>query len=140
MSAGQLDVAVITPKAEVARLYADALSAPTSEGEITVLPGHATMLSTLSMGRLSIRHASRTDVFFVTGGVLEVDRDRAMLLVQAAERPEDIDVTRAEQEATAAEARLRQLEGPQHPDYARQRQRLARAQARLEMVRPRLQA
>ena len=134
MAADSLQVALITPKAQKANLFAQAVVLPTAEGQVTVLPDHAAYLTTLGMGEIEIRCDSGPQIFFTAGGLLEVQNNRALLLLRSAERLEDIDLTRAEQEVAGAQARLGQLPGPQHADYAAQRERLARAQARLDMV------
>ncbi len=133
--AATLQVALITPKAQKADVFADALIAPTAEGQVTVLPGHAAYLTTLEPGGVVIRGEGPEVVFFTAGGLLEVQDDRALLLLQSAERVEEIDLTRAEQEVVAAQTRLSQLTGPEHSDYLKQSRRLRRAQARLDVVR-----
>lgn len=130
-----LQVALITPKAQKADVEAEALTAMTAEGQVTVLPGHAAYLTTLEPGGVIIRGEGPEQVFFTAGGLLEVRDDRALLLLQSAERLEEIDLTRAEQEVVAAQTRLGQLSGPDHADYAKQRRRVWRAQARLALVR-----
>ena len=138
--AESLQVALITPKAQKADMFAGALIAPSSTGQVTILPGHAALLTTLTAGAIVIEGEGPAQRFFTAGGLLEVRHDRALLLLQSAERLEDIDVTRAEQELAAAQARLGQLSGPEHPEYAKQSQRLARALARMDVVRTLIQA
>jgi F-type H+-transporting ATPase subunit epsilon len=133
--ADAMQVAVITPKAHKADMFAEALIAPTTAGQVTILPGHAAFLATLEAGAIEIRGEGPPQTFFTAGGLLEVQHDRALLLLQSAERLEEIDVTRAEQELAAAQARLKQLSGPEHADHLKQTRRLHRAQARLEAVR-----
>jgi F-type H+-transporting ATPase subunit epsilon len=132
--AGKLHVSLITPKATKVDVMADALVAQTMQGQVTILDDHAAMLATLDMGKIEVRMEGAVQRFFTAGGLLEVQDNRAVLLLQSAERVEDIDATRAEQEAAAAEARFAQL-GPDHADYTRQAKRLARAQARLQITR-----
>lgn len=133
--ADMLQVALITPKAQKADVFAHALVAPTAEGQVTVLPGHTAYLTTLEPGSIIIRGEGPEQVFFTAGGLLEVQEDRTLLLLQSAERVEEIDVTRAEQEVVAAQTRLGQLSGPEHHDYLKQTRRVRRAEARLTTVR-----
>jgi len=133
--ATSLQVALITPKAQKADMFADALIAPTIVGQVTILPGHAAFLTILEAGAIVIRGEGGASTFFTAGGLLEVQKDRALLLLQSAERLEDIDATRAEQELAAAQSRMAQLSGPEHAEYAKQSQRLKRALARMELLR-----
>lgn len=136
MAAG-LHISVITPKATKVAVVAQALVAPTAEGQVTILAGHAAYVATVGVGTLIIRGEGVLETLFTAGGLLEVHNDRAVLLLQSAERVADIDETRAEQDLIAAQTRLGQLPGPQHADFARQSKRLARAQARLDATRER---
>ena len=135
--AAALHVSVITPKATRLDTLAERLVAPTAEGQVTILAGHASFVATVSIGTLTVRGEGVDETLFTAGGLLEVQHDRALLLLQSAERVDDIDVTRAEQDLVAAQARLRQLAGPQNADYAHQSRRLARAAARVEATRER---
>lgn len=130
-----MQVALITPKAQKADMFAEALIAPTTTGQVTILAGHAAYLATLEAGAIVIKGEGPPQMFFTSGGLMEVQNNRALLLLQSAERLEEIDVTRAEQELAGASARLAQLSGPEHADYAKQVRRLQRAQARLDAVR-----
>jgi F-type H+-transporting ATPase subunit epsilon len=51
---------------------ADLVLAPGSEGELGILPNHAPLLTTLSMGVIRIQHGGEEEIFTITGGVLEV--------------------------------------------------------------------
>jgi F-type H+-transporting ATPase subunit epsilon len=94
----------------------DALIAPGTEGQLTVLPHHAPLLTQLQPGEISVRKGGQDTAMAVTGGFLEVLGNRAVILADAAERAEEIDVDRAEaamkraQEALAGHPREQELE------------------------------
>ena len=56
---------------------------PGSEGELTVLSGHETFVTTLKEGVVRVRKErdSEQETFSVEGGVLEVSKEGAILLV-----------------------------------------------------------
>lgn len=72
----------------------------------------------------------------VTGGFLEVRPDRVIVLADAAERAEEIDIARAEEARRRAEERLRERHVP-GMDETRAEAALRRAMIRLEVVQKR---
>ena len=81
--------------------------APGIEGELGILPHHAPLLTALQPGELRIKKDGEEESMAVTGGFLEVRRDRVIILADAAERVEEIDIERAEAARRRAEERLR---------------------------------
>ena len=73
----------------------DVLVAPGSEGQLAILPHHAALMTTLDAGELIIRRASQEDSFVVSGGFMEVNKDRVTILADASEAAEEIDIARA---------------------------------------------
>jgi F-type H+-transporting ATPase subunit epsilon len=95
---------ITTPERTVYRAEADAVTVPTSTGEITILPGHAALVSELAPGGLTVRRGGEETHLLVTGGFVEVrSGSEVVVLADAAERAEEIDLQRAE------EARARAL-------------------------------
>ena len=60
---------------------ADSLTAPGSDGEMTVLHGHMPLITTLKEGVLIVRTKEREQQFAVLGGVMEVRRDGATVIL-----------------------------------------------------------
>ena len=83
------------------------LVAPGSDGELTVLPHHAAFITTLSPGELRIVKGGEEEAMAITGGFLEVRNDRIVVLADAAERVEEIDIARAEEARRKAEEAIR---------------------------------
>ena len=65
--------------------------APGSEGELGILPNHAPLLTTLSMGVIRVQHEGEEQIFTITGGVLEVRPDIVTVLADVGERIDEID-------------------------------------------------
>jgi len=81
--------------------------APGQEGVFEVLPGHAPFVFALKPGVLRMRLPDGQDRHVATGsGFLVVQRERTTVLTRSAERPEQIDVGRAQQAKDRAEERL----------------------------------
>jgi F-type H+-transporting ATPase subunit epsilon len=101
----------------------DALVAWGVEGQLGILPHHAPLMTMLQPGDLMIRKNKEEDYFAISGGFLEVRPDKVIILADACERVDEINITRAEEakkkaqetmkaaplsaEAAAAEAALR---------------------------------
>jgi len=88
----------------------DEVVAPGIEGELTVLPMHAPLLTMIKPGVMRIVKGSDDIDMAITGGFLEVRDDRVTILADAAERAEDIDTVRAEEARRRAERRLEERE------------------------------
>jgi len=101
----------------------DALVAWGVEGQLGILPHHAPLMTMLQPGDLMIRKGKEEEYLAISGGFLEVRPDKVIVLADACERAEEIDIARAEEakrraqetmkaaplsvEAAAAEAALR---------------------------------
>jgi len=85
----------------------DKVIAPGMEGEFTVLPQHTEFLTTLKPGELRIGRGNEEEDMVITGGFFEVRNDRVVVLADAAERIEEIDIARAEEARRRAEEALR---------------------------------
>jgi F-type H+-transporting ATPase subunit epsilon len=75
----------------------DEVIAPGVEGELAVLPQHAPFMTMLQPGELVLKRGSEEIPFAVTGGFFEVLNNKVIVLADAAERADEIDITRAEQ-------------------------------------------
>jgi F-type H+-transporting ATPase subunit epsilon len=128
-----LNLQIITPERIVFEEEGvDSVTLPGSEGEMTILPSHAPLMSGLQPGALTFRKSGvETDVA-LSGGFLEVLDDKVIVLADTAERSEEIDAARAEEARQRAAARLATREGEM--DIARVIAALDRAQARLRVV------
>lgn len=60
---------------------ADSVTAPGSTGELTVLPNHIPLVTTLRPGRITVRHDNTEEVFEVERGILEVTKEAATVLL-----------------------------------------------------------
>jgi len=99
---------IVAPRGVVYEGDATSVSAPGTLGSFQVLFNHAPLLSSLDIGPLKVKDTAGVDTLYATGGgFLEVNGNRVVVLVESAERPEDIDVARARAARERAEARLK---------------------------------
>jgi ATP synthase F1 epsilon subunit len=80
---------------------------PTAAGEIAVYPGHEPLVTIATSGVLTVRR-KKTDIdaarefFAINGGVAEIDNTRLRILVDDADRPEEIVAAEAEKALSLA--------------------------------------
>ena len=87
---------------------------PTIDGEKGILAHHENMVIAVEIGELRFRKPDGEWVTAVVSkGFAEIVNNRASVLVNTAERPEDIDVKRAEEAKERAEEQLRQKQSIQ---------------------------
>jgi F-type H+-transporting ATPase subunit epsilon len=110
----------------------DEVVVPGIEGELTVLPQHAPLLTMIKPGLMRLKKGADETEFAVTGGFLEVRDDKVTILADAAERAEEIDIARAEEAKQRAERLLEQHETD--VDLARVSAELQRSLIRLKVA------
>ncbi len=114
---------------------ADLVLAPGSEGELGILPNHAPLLTTLSLGVIRIRHDGEELVFTISGGVLEVRPEIVTVFADVGERIDEIDEARAEAAKARAEELLKRGPPIDADEYLAIEAALRRSNLRLEAVR-----
>ncbi len=98
---------LITPERMVLSADAAQVLVPGFEGEFTVLPGHAPVISALRPGVVDAALADTRKVrVFVKGGLAEVDADRVTVLAERAIPVEAMDAETVAAELQTAEAEL----------------------------------
>lgn len=129
----KLDVHIVTAEREVfVEDDVDEVVVPGIEGELTVLPEHAPLLTMVKPGVILLRKSGEDIDMAVTGGFIEVRQDRVTILADAAERAEEIDAVRAEEARRRAERLLEEREA--EVDLAAAAAALQRALMRLKAV------
>ena len=103
---------------------------PVKDGVYGVQAGHSPVLVAIHMGMLKFTVASETREILVGDGIAEVTPTFVLLLVDSAERPEDIDKNRAEAARIRAEERLQHKQSMH--EYYQTKIALDRAMQRLQ--------
>lgn len=131
--ADRLRFELATPTRLLVTAEAEEVVAPGSEGYFGVWSGHAPFLTTLGTGAATYRTGATEQVLAVHGGFAEVGGDHVTVLADTAERPEEIDVARAQRARERAEQRLAG-KTKEAIDYARALAALNRALSRLQVA------
>ncbi|MFH1032679.1 MAG: F0F1 ATP synthase subunit epsilon [Chloroflexota bacterium] len=127
---------VITAERLVYSDEVDIVIAPGVEGELGVLPHHTPLMTMLEPGELIVRKGGEETSLAVSGGFLEVRPDRVIVLADAAERSDEINLARAEEAKKRAQERLAHL--TPEINTARAEAALHRALTRLKVAQKRI--
>ena len=103
---------------------------PVKDGVYGVQAGHSSVLVAIHMGMLKFTVDGETREILVGDGIAEVTPTFVLLLVDSAERPEDIDKNRAEAARIRAEERLQHKQSMH--EYYQTKIALDRAMQRLQ--------
>jgi F-type H+-transporting ATPase subunit epsilon len=109
------------------------LVVPTMQGEITVLPQHVPLMSSLSRGEMQVQLADKQiEAVFVSGGVIQVIDNIINILANVAEKAHEID--EAATEEAIRRAQLQAQEKVEDVDMADIQAKLANDIARLKLI------
>src|SRR6195952_4188375 len=90
-------IEIVTPEKMVVNDEAEEMQIPGKNGYLGILPGHAPLITELAVGEISYRKGGSTHYLSVAWGFAEVLPDRVTILAETAERPDEINVGRAEE-------------------------------------------
>jgi F-type H+-transporting ATPase subunit epsilon len=123
-----IHVNIVSAEGEIFTGDADMVFAPAKAGEIGIAPRHAPLLTTLKPGSVRVQSGETEKLFYVTGGILEVQPHLVTVLADSALHAEQLD----EAEALAARERAKEMLEGKHGaiDLARAQAELVEAEAR----------
>ena len=110
----------------------EALVVPAHDGEVGILPHREAMILAIQEGELKFRIPGEQEYHHavVALGIVQVANNRVTVVVDTAERPEDIDEVRAKQALERAKEQLRQKQSIR--EYYMSKASMARALSRLK--------
>jgi F-type H+-transporting ATPase subunit epsilon len=114
-----MHLSIVTPQKAIYDGDISSLSAPTTTGEVTILPEHINLLTQLVPGELTIKSDKTTQYMGITGGFLEMNNDKITILADFAVASEHIAVEKAiEAQQRAEELKKRMQENLSEEDLA----------------------
>jgi len=102
------------------------------EGQLGILPHHAPLMTMLQPGDLLIRKDKEEEYLAISGGFLEVRPDKVIILADACERVDEIDIARAEEAKRRARETMKTA--PLSVEAATAEAALRRSLARLKVA------
>jgi F-type H+-transporting ATPase subunit epsilon len=127
-------VDIVSAESEIFSGKATMLHASAEMGEVGIAPRHAPLVTRLKPGDVRVTTDSGEEqIFYISGGILEVQPHHVTVLSDTAVRASDLDEAAAQQAKKDAEERI--AEQKDEYDYARARAELAEAAAQLQTIR-----
>jgi F-type H+-transporting ATPase subunit epsilon len=102
------------------------------QGQLAILPHHAPLMTMLQPGDLMIRKDKEEEYVVISGGFLEVRPDKVIILADACERIDEIDIARAEEAKKRAQETMKAA--PLTAEAASAEASLRRSLARLKVA------
>lgn len=124
---------IVTPERKIYSEDVDMVSLKGQEGELGILPNHAPLVTPLAVSAVRIKKDDTISKLAISGGFLEVSNNKAVILAESAELPEDINVERAMQAKDRAEQFLDEKDSDKI-DIKRAQLALQRALVRLDVA------
>ncbi|HKI45855.1 MAG TPA: ATP synthase F1 subunit epsilon [Balneolales bacterium] len=123
---------ILTPDGPVFEGEVVSLRLPGTNGNFQVLYNHSSLMSTLEIGEAVVQKENgEVELYAISGGFVDVNDNALVLLAEAAERADEINVSRAQAAKERAERKLKD----NHIDHTRYEMALRRAVNRLKVAR-----
>jgi F-type H+-transporting ATPase subunit epsilon len=122
---------IVTPERKVYAEQVNMIVVKGVAGELGILPHHIPLVTPLKVAPVHIKQGNTDEYIAVSGGFMEVGKDKVIILAESAERPGDIDVERAK--AAKARAQGRISDKAEHIDFHRAEVALQKAVMRIEV-------
>lgn len=125
---------IVTPERTVTEEMVDLATIPTADGEITILPNHRSYIASLKTGEIMLRKGKDETYIYVSGGFIEFHNNELVVLADAAERAEEIDLKLAEEAKKRAEEIKQQKITLDDTEYARVAAAIEKETARIKIA------
>lgn len=103
----KISLKLVTPERVVFEDEVDSVTAMTEMGEITILPGHVPIVSTLRPGEMRLKKDKDEEFLAVSTGFVEVrPHNQVVILADTAERMEELELEKIEAARDAAKKLL----------------------------------
>jgi F-type H+-transporting ATPase subunit epsilon len=131
-----IELIIVTPERQLLRETVVEVTLPGAEGCLGILPGHAPLITELGIGELTYRAKGVGEAVHlaIISGFAEVLGDKVTVLAETAERPEEIDIARAEEAKKRAEQRLAAAASDPTVDWDRAAIALQRSLVRIQVA------
>jgi len=98
---------VITPTKTLLKEEVDQITLSTIEGEITILPNHANLMTKLAPGEMVVKNNGKTESYAVFGGFLEISDNKVNILADHAVRAVDLEIAKVMEAKERAEKTMK---------------------------------
>ena len=124
---------IITPEKKFFDGETEQIIVRTTVGDVGILNGHEPYCAALGIGQMRVKIDGKFRHAATSGGIIKVNREKTVVLVDSCEWADEIDVARAEQAKGNAESRLKAAESDRQIRMAEMK--LKRALNRIDTAR-----
>ena len=103
----ELNLEIITPDKPIFNEVIESVTIPGTMGNFQILKNHAPLISTFDVGVVNIKSGGKLNYFSTSGGTVEVNNNKVLVLADSIEPIDQIDLDRAEKAKERAEERLK---------------------------------
>ena len=101
---------IVTPKGKLYSNDVEFVLARTTEGDMGILANHAPFVAGLTVGEMVVSETKGKEIpYYVSGGFLEINSNKVIVLVDEAMLASEIDLEKAKKEVALAEEKLKKL-------------------------------
>ena len=130
-----LHLQIITPKKTVFDDEVDQVTLPTSTGQITILPQHIGLVTSIEPGELIFKKHQKENHMAAGFGFAQVGRDNVKVLVDLAAPEEEIEERKIEEARKQAEEAIKMKHTLSEEEYATAAANLQKALIQLKIKR-----
>ena len=103
----ELNLEIITPDKPIFNEVIESVTIPGTMGNFQILKNHAPLISTFDVGVVNVKSGGKLNYFSTSGGTVEVNNNKVLVLADSIEPIDQIDLDRAEKAKERAEERLK---------------------------------
>ena len=128
-----ISLKVLAPNQNVYEGNAEEVILPSTTGQIGVLPGHISLVTSIDIGVLRLRMNSQWKSIALMGGFAEIESDEVIVLVNSAEIGSDINTQKAEDALKEAKLAISKFsENEKSAEKIKALDEISKAEARIQ--------
>lgn len=135
MTEQKINLKITTPERIVLEEEVDQITLPVLDGQVTILPGHRSYIAALKPGEILIKTGGKESILATSGGFIEFNDNKLVLLADTAEHAEEIDLARAEEARKRAEDLKKEKISMDEMEYAKVAAAIEKEAARVRVAR-----
>lgn len=126
---------LVTPERTVHEAEVEQVTLPVLDGQVTILPGHRSYIAALKAGEIMFKENGKEILLATSGGFIEFNANKLVVLADTAERAEEIDLKRAEEARARAEKLKEEKVSLGELEYAKVAAAIEKELARVKVAR-----
>lgn len=107
------ELEIVTPTGRYNTMEVEALTMPSTDGQITILPNHMPVVISLEIGIAKITTYDGSKRYAMSNGLFTFEDNKGLLFLDTIESEDEIDFVRAKAAKKRAEERIRKRESQQ---------------------------